>query len=91
MGKNITSYSNTGLAASTKYYYQIKAVTPWGKFAYSNEETYATTLEASDKESNGVCIIATAENNSLSPALVVIALIWVGTLGAGWFFGKNQS
>ncbi len=45
VGANVTSYSNTGLSASTTYYYRVRANNSVGDSAYSNE-AYATTLVA---------------------------------------------
>src|SRR5205814_904356 len=36
MGVNVTSYSNTGLAPSTQYYYRIRATNSTGNSGYSN-------------------------------------------------------
>jgi len=43
VGANVVSYSNTGLAASTAYYYRVRAYNGSGNSAYSNEAS-ATTL-----------------------------------------------
>jgi transcriptional regulator CtsR len=45
VGANVTSYSNTGLSASTTYYYRVRATNSGGDSAYSNE-AYATTQAA---------------------------------------------
>jgi hypothetical protein len=36
VGTNVTTYSNTGLTASTTYYYRVRAFNSVGKSAYSN-------------------------------------------------------
>jgi len=43
VGANVTSYSNTGLTASTTYYYRVRAYSAAGNSDYSNEAS-ATTL-----------------------------------------------
>ncbi len=43
VGANVTSYSNTGLTASTTYYYRVRAYNAAGNSNYSNEAS-ATTL-----------------------------------------------
>lgn len=45
VGANVTSYSNTGLAASTTYIYRVRAYNSVGDSTYSNTD-YATTPEA---------------------------------------------
>jgi hypothetical protein len=45
VGQNVTSYSNTGLSASTTYTYRVRALSSIGNSAYSNTST-ATTLSA---------------------------------------------
>lgn len=44
-GSNVQSYGNTGLAASTRYYYRVRAKNGAGSSAYSNVAN-ATTLAA---------------------------------------------
>jgi hypothetical protein len=43
VGSNTTSYSNTGLAAGTKYYYRVKATNSEGSSAYSNVVSATTS------------------------------------------------
>ena len=43
VGPNVTSYSNTGLSASTTYYYRVHSFKAGGNSVYSNTAS-ATTL-----------------------------------------------
>ncbi len=43
VGANVTSYANTGLAASTTYYYRVRAYNAVGYSPYSNEAHAATS------------------------------------------------
>jgi hypothetical protein len=43
VGANVTSYSSTGLAASTTYTYRVRAFNAVGNSAYSNKATATTT------------------------------------------------
>src|SRR4029453_10569075 len=45
VGANMTTYSNSGLAASTTYYYRVRASNSGGNSAYSNTAN-ATTQAA---------------------------------------------
>ncbi|MBI5099136.1 MAG: hypothetical protein HZB30_07835 [Nitrospirae bacterium] len=49
IGKDVTAYSDTGLAGNTTYYYKIIAYNSIGFSAYSNE-TSATTLMDTDND-----------------------------------------
>jgi hypothetical protein len=46
VGTNVTTYSNTGLAASTTYYYRVRATNAAGDSAYSNEASATTPAVA---------------------------------------------
>ncbi|MBC7908881.1 MAG: fibronectin type III domain-containing protein, partial [Pyrinomonadaceae bacterium] len=51
VGANVTSYSNTGLAASTTYFYRVRAYNATGNSAYSNEAN--ATTNATPPPANG--------------------------------------
>lgn len=67
LGANVTSYSNTGLAAVTGYDYRVRAYNAGGNSGYSNIAT-ATTLPAPPNAP--INLIATALSNTK------IDLIW---------------
>jgi hypothetical protein len=52
VGANITTYSNTGLSASTKYYYRIRATNSLGDSAYSNTASATTAAQTSTTTQN---------------------------------------
>lgn len=56
---DVTSYSNTGLTASTTYYYRVRAYSSSGDSNYSSE-TNAATSAASGGGGGGGCFISTA-------------------------------
>jgi len=62
LGANVTSYSNTGLSASTSYYYRIRATNATGDSAYSNEAN-ATTFTPPPPAAPG-SLVATAVSTS---------------------------
>jgi hypothetical protein len=45
VGKNTTSYFNTGLSALTKYYYRVRAENSYGNSGYSNITSATTTSD----------------------------------------------
>lgn len=48
LGANVTSYSNTGLAASTTYAYRVRASNAGGSSAFSNTATATTAAAPAD-------------------------------------------
>jgi subtilisin family serine protease len=56
---DVATYSNTGLSASTAYYYRVRAYNSSDNSDYSNE-AHATTLGASGGDDGGGCFITTA-------------------------------
>jgi hypothetical protein len=59
VGAGVTSYSDSGLAASTAYYYRVRAYTSGGNSSYSSESG-ATTTAAPPSDGGGGCFILTA-------------------------------
>ena len=51
-GANVTSYSDTGLSASTEYYYRVRAYNSAGTSSYSNEANATTSASGG---SGGTC------------------------------------
>jgi subtilisin family serine protease len=73
-GPNVTSYSDTGLSAGTKYSYRIKAYNSSGESSYSNEAS-ATTKQASSGGGGGGCSIGGAQNYQTSMADTMVLLL----------------
>ncbi len=63
LGANVTSYSNTGLAASTTYYYRAYAYNTAGNSGYSNT-AYATTQSSATIPNAPGSITASAASSS---------------------------
>ena len=67
VGANLTSYSNTGLSASTTYYYRVMAYNVTGDSAQSNEVNATTAVSSGGGGGGGggggLCFIATAGNS----------------------------
>ncbi len=63
VGANVTSYSNTGLSASTTYYYRVRSYNASGDSAYSNE-AYATTQAAQTGPTAPSSLTATKASSS---------------------------
>jgi hypothetical protein len=63
LGANVTSYSNTGLSASTSYSYRVRAYNTGGNSGYSNTAS-ATTQAAPTVPAAPTNLIATAASKS---------------------------
>jgi len=87
VGQNISTFTNTGLDAATKYSYRVKAYNPVaGYSAYSNEISVTTLTASGGHKSSGGgggCSIGTPQNTPtvfadaaimLLPLLVIAAL-----------------
>ncbi|MFA6054863.1 MAG: S8 family serine peptidase [Thermodesulfovibrionales bacterium] len=74
VGSNVTSYSDTGLSAGTKYSYRIKAYNSSGESSYSNEAS-ATTKQASSGGGGGGCSIGGAQNYQTAMADTMVLLL----------------
>jgi len=89
-GSNVTSYSDTGLSAGTKYFYRIKAYNSSGESSYSNEASATTKQASSGGGGGGGCSIGTVHNVQTATAdtlvlfmpLVVVWLIRRGRKSA---------
>ena len=63
VGANLTSYSNTGLSASTTYYYRVRAYNMTGDSTQSNEAEATTSADdggGGGGGGGGGCFIAAA-------------------------------
>ncbi len=65
LGANVRTYSNTGLAADTTYYYRVRAYHASGNSAYSNEAMAATTSATLPRAPSGLTmsVIASTQIN----------------------------
>lgn len=54
LGANSTSYSNTGLSASTAYFYRVRATNSHGNSGWSNTESATTQASSSGIQSGGI-------------------------------------
>jgi titin len=76
VGAGVTSYSNTGLTASTTYYYRVRAYNTVGNSGYSNEAS-ATTLPPPPSAPTLKSPASASTVPSLTPRLV-----WNASTGA---------
>jgi hypothetical protein len=65
-GANVTTFSNTGLAASTTYYYRVCAYNSGGNSAYSNVAS-ATTLPSSTPTETPIPTVTPVPTESPTP------------------------
>jgi len=91
VSSNVTSYSDTGLSASTAYYYRVRAYNWIDNSGYSNEASATTPAPPPSDSGRNICFIEAAAHQSfianhfirgISPALVILLLGLVG-FGAG--------
>jgi hypothetical protein len=84
---NVTSYSDTGLAASTAYYYRVRAYNATGNSAYSNETNSTTT--PSTPPANGTGLRGQYYDNSnfttlkLTRTDATVNFTWTGSPASG--------
>jgi hypothetical protein len=76
---DVATYSNTGLSASTAYYYRVRAYNGSDNSSNSNE-AHATTLGASGGDDGGGCFITTAAHGSAMGMLHVLILGLIGAV-----------
>jgi hypothetical protein len=74
-GSNVTSYSDTGLSAGTKYFYRIKAYNSSGESSYSNEASATTKQASSGGGGGGGCSIGGAQNYQTAMADMIVLLM----------------
>ena len=74
-GPNVTSYSDTGLSAGTKYFYRIKAYNSSGESSYSNEASATTKQASSGGGGGGGCSIGGAQNYQTAMADMIVLLM----------------
>ena len=60
VGADVTSYSSTGLTASTTYYYRVRAYNSGGNSSYSSEANATTSAASGGGGGGGGCFISTA-------------------------------
>ncbi|MGA1979975.1 MAG: glycoside hydrolase family 9 protein [Sedimentisphaerales bacterium] len=64
LGANVTTYSSTGLAASTRYYYRVRAYNSAGNSAYSNTANATTQAAGTTAPAAPSNLTATAASSS---------------------------
>ncbi|MBW2340686.1 MAG: fibronectin type III domain-containing protein, partial [Deltaproteobacteria bacterium] len=60
VAQNVTSYSDTGVGASTTYYYRTRAYNWNGNSGYSNEATSITPAPPPSDSGRNICFIQAA-------------------------------
>ena len=80
VGANVTTYSNTGLNASTTYYYRVRAYNSSGNSTYSNEANATTFAASSGGGGGGGCAMSGIEEDSIDVSILLVGLFGVGLL-----------
>lgn len=80
VGANVTAYSNTGLTASTQYYYRVCANNSTGNSGYSNEANATTSGTANVNLALNRPAVASSVENSGTPA----SSAFDGNSGSRW-------
>jgi hypothetical protein len=78
VGTNVTTYSDTGLSASTTYYYRVRAYSTASDSQYSNEVSVTTQAPSSDGGNSGGgggCSIGAVHNYQTAVVDAIILLM----------------
>jgi hypothetical protein len=65
VGANVTSFANTGLSASTQYFYRVRAANAIGNSAYSNEASVTTGAPTATIPAAPTSLVASATSTSV--------------------------
>ncbi len=67
VGAGVTGYQNTGLSASTTYYYRVRAYNAAGDSAYSNEASATTLAGSAGQAVTGFTLINADTDTEIGP------------------------